>query len=291
MEKLVITAAVTGSLATRAHNVNIPYTPEEIARAAIESFEAGAAMVHLHMRDPKTGQPRQEADLYKEAITIIRKECDMIINTTTGGAPGMSFDERLQIIPTLASDPLTRPDMASFTTGSVNFGILSRSKREFVLNAVNYNPWNEMLRFADTMKENGVKPEVEIFELGHVNNATVLQEIEALDPPLHFQFVLGVLGALQSTIDNLFYLYNSIPKNASWSLCAVGLDIFKLAPTVIALGGHVRVGLEDCIFISEGVMAESNAQMAEKVVRMAKEMGREIASPQEARKIFHLNKQ
>jgi 3-keto-5-aminohexanoate cleavage enzyme len=289
MEKLIITAAVTGSLATRRQNPNIPYTPEEIARAAIESCEAGASMVHLHMRDPQTGQPKQEADLFKEAITIIRKECNMIVNTTTGGAPGMTFDERLEIIPALASDPITKPDMASFTTGSVNFGILSKKKREFVLNAVNYNPWAEMLRFADTMKENGVKPEVEIFEAGHINNALVLQDIEALEPPLHFQFVLGVLGALQSTIDNLVFLRNSIPKDASWSVCAVGLDIFKLAPTVIAMGGHIRVGLEDGIHVSDGVIAESNVQMVEKVSRIAREMGREIASPTEARKIYHLN--
>jgi 3-keto-5-aminohexanoate cleavage enzyme len=289
MDKLIITAAVTGSLTTRQLNPNIPYTPEEIAKAAIESWRAGAAVTHLHVRDPETGAPRQESELFGEAIQRIRAECDMIINTTTGGGPGMSFDERLGIIPALSGDKATKPDMASFTVGSVNFGILNRKKREFIHSSVNYNPWHEMKRFAETMTINRVKPEVEIFEAGHINNALVLQEIDALKPPLHFQLVLGVMGAMQSTVNNVVFLRNSLPASATWSLCAVGLDIYSIGPTVIALGGHVRVGMEDCLYVSKGMLAQSNAQLVEKMVRISKEMGREIATPQEARKILNLD--
>ena len=288
MDKLIITAAVTGSLTTRQNNPNIPYTPEEIARAAIDSCKAGAAMVHLHMRDPVTGAPRQDAELFAKAIRIIRKECDVIINTTTGGAPGMTFDERLAIIPALATDKETKPDMASFTVGSVNFGVLNRKRREFVLSAVNENPWTEMLRFAETMTKHGVKPEVEIFEAGHINNAKILQEIEALKPPLHFQFVLGVLGAMQSTIKNLIFLENEIPQGSTWSICSVGLDVYSIGPAAVALGGHVRVGMEDCLYVSKGVPAENNIQLVSKMIRIATEMGREIATPEEARKILSL---
>jgi 3-keto-5-aminohexanoate cleavage enzyme len=283
MDKLVITAALVGALTMRQQNPNVPYSTREIADAAVEAWNAGASMVHIHVRDPETGACLQSADLFSEVIDMIRSRCDLIINVTTGGAPGISVDERLAIVPELAAHPALRPEMASLNCGSLNFGLLSRKKREFILDDVQMNPWSAMLRFADTMKKCGVKPELEVYDTAMIHNATVLQSLDALVNPLHFSFVMGVLGGIQATVENLVFLKTSIPRDASWSVCAVGLPIYAVAPAAIAMGGHVRVGLEDCVHISPGVLASSSAQMVEKIVRVAGEMGREVAKPAEAR--------
>ncbi|HUL23136.1 MAG TPA: 3-keto-5-aminohexanoate cleavage protein [Thermodesulfobacteriota bacterium] len=288
MEKAIITAAVTGGLTTRQQNPNLPHTPNEIAKAAIDSYKAGAAIVHLHVRDPLTGERIHKVGLFKETIRIIRQECDMIINTTTGVGPDATLEERIAIIPELSADPKVKPEMASLNCGSLNFGMLNRKTREFILNDVQMNPWSSLLHFADTMKECGVIPELEIYDAGMINNALVLQSLDALSEPLHFQFVLGVLGGMQPTVENLVFLKSSIPQGATWSLCAVGLNIYSLGPAALAAGGNVRVGFEDCVHISKGVLAESNAQIVAKMARFAEEMGREIATPAEARKILNL---
>jgi len=289
MEKLIISVAVTGGLTTRQNNPNLPHTPQEIARAAIDSCRAGASIVHMHVRDPLTGERAHRAELFEEAIQIIRNECDLIINVTTGVGPDWPLEERIAVIPALAADPQVKPDMASLNCGSLNFGMLNRKKREFILNDVQMNPWTTLLHYADTMKECGVKPELEIYEAGMINNALTLQSLDALRPPLHFSFVLGVLGGMQATVENLVFLKNSIPHGSTWSICAAGgLNINTLAPVSIAAGGHVRTGLEDCIWISKGVLAQSNAQMVAKIAHMAEEMGREVATPAEARKILSL---
>jgi len=289
VEKLIITVAVTGGLTTRKQNPNLPQTPEEIARAAVDSWKAGASIVHLHVRDPLTGERAHRVELFKETIRIIRQESDMIINTTTGVGPNVPLEERIAIIPELSADPKLKPEMASLNCGSLNFGILNRKKREFILDDVQMNPWGSLLYFADTMKHYGVKPEIEIYEAGMINNAQVLLSLDALVEPLHFQFVLGVLGGIQATVDNLVFLKNSIPRNATWSVCAVGgLNIYNIGPVAIAAGGNVRVGLEDGVLIAEGVLAESNAQMVSKITHLSKEMGREVATPKEAKKILSL---
>jgi 3-keto-5-aminohexanoate cleavage enzyme len=289
MEKLVISAAVTGSLTTRDQNPNIPYTPQEIAHAAIDSCRAGASVVHLHVREPETGRPVQDIDLFKETIGLIRQECDILVNTSTGGGPGMTYDERIAIVPALSADSQLKPDLASLNAGSVNFGIINRKDQTLALDAVQTNPWSELMRFAKTMTAQGVKPEIEIYEAGMINNAKVLFEFDLLKAPLHFQFVLGVMGGLQPTVENLVFLKNAIPDGSTWSLCSVGLSIFSLGAAAIAAGGHIRVGFEDCVYIKKGEMAASNAQMVEKVVRMAKEMGREIATPADTKRILSLS--
>ncbi len=289
MDKLIITAAITGSLTTKEQNPSIPYTPEEIVSETVESWKAGASVVHLHVREPASGKPVQDVELFKKTIGLIRDKCDIVINASTGGGPGMSFSERLGIIPALCSEGKLKPEMASLNGGSLNFGILSKRQRKFVLDSVQVNPWGELLNFADTMTGHGVKPEVEIYEVGMINNAKVLCEIGALKSPIHFQFVLGVLGGMQSTPDNLLFLKNLIPPGSTWSLCTVGLDVFTLGPVAIAMGGNVRVGLEDCVHISSGVLAKSNAEMVAKIAKLSREMGREIASPGDARSILGLS--
>jgi 3-keto-5-aminohexanoate cleavage enzyme len=207
---------------------------------------------------------------------------------TTGVGPDTPLSERISVIPELSADPRVKPEMASLNCGSLNFGMLNRKTREFILNDVQMNPWASLLHFADTMKECGVIPELEIYDAGMINNALVLQSLDALSEPLHFQFVLGVLGGMQPTVENLVFLKSSIPQGATWSLCAVGLNIYSLGPAALAAGGNVRVGFEDCVHISKGVLAESNAQIVAKMARFAEEMGREIATPAEARKILNL---
>jgi 3-keto-5-aminohexanoate cleavage enzyme len=288
MEKTIITAAVNGAFTSKAQNPGVPYSPQEIARAAIDCAEAGASVVHMHVRDPLTGERAHKPEYFSEAIRLIRNECDIIINTTTGVGPDWPLQDRIAIIPALAADPSVKPEMASLNCGSINFGALDRKKRQFVLNDVQMNPWDIVLHYADTMKQWGVKPELEIYDAGMINNAIVLQSIDALKPPLHFQFVLGVLGGMQPTVDNIVFLKNSIPRDATWSLCVVGIGIYATAPVAIAAGGHVRVGLEDCTQISKGVLAESSAQIVAKIVRMSEEMGREVATPAEARRILSL---
>lgn len=286
MKKTIITAAITGSLISKEQNPNIPITPEQIANAAIESWKAGAAITHLHVRDPESGRPVQRADLFAEVITHIRKQSDVIINVSTGGGPGMTYDERIGIIPILANNPKLKPEIASLNAGSVNFGIYSMSKKRFILDSVQLNPWSELSRFGETMRKYGIKPEIEIYEAGMIHNAQILQEIGALGKTLHFQFVLGVMGAMQATVDNLIFLKNAIPVGSTWSVCAVGLDIFRVGAAAIACGGNVRVGLEDTIYSVGGKLAESNAALVTKIVSLTKMIGCDVASPNEARKIL-----
>jgi 3-keto-5-aminohexanoate cleavage enzyme len=288
LERLIITAAVTGSLVTQEQNPNLPVTPEQIARAAVDSADAGASIVHLHVRDPGSGAPVQDAALFSDVIARIRAESDVIINISTGGGPGMSYDERIGVIPSLAAQKGLCPELASLNAGSVNFGILSQSRREFIMDAVQVNPWPELKRFAETMLAHDVKPEIEVYEAGMINNAKVLESIEAIKEPLHFQFVLGVLGAMQATAENLVFLKGCLPEKATWSVCAVGLDIFKVGPVAIASGGHVRVGLEDTVYLAPGVKAKSNRELVEKIRAIAELMGRPLANPENARDILGL---
>lgn len=288
MEKLIITAAVTGSLVTPHQNPNLPVTPREIAMAAVESAEAGAAMVHLHVRNPENGQPVHDVTLFAEVIGLIRAQSDVIINISTGGGPDMDCDERIGVIPALAAHHGVEPEVASLNAGSVNFGIISQRTGQFVMSAVQVNPWPEIKRFAETMKIHGVKPEIEVYEAGMIHNARVLESIGALEAPLHFQFVLGILGAMQATAENLVFLKNSLPPEATWSVCAVGLGIFNMAALAIASGGHVRVGLEDTVFLAPGVKAKSNRELVTKIAELAQWIGRPLASPLEARRLLGL---
>jgi 3-keto-5-aminohexanoate cleavage enzyme len=290
MEKLIITAAVTGSITTRENNPNIPYTPEEIAQAAIESYEVGAAVVHLHVRELLTGKPVQDAVLFKKVIRLIRQKCDMIICVSTGGGPNMTYDERIQVIPILSAEPDTKPELASLNAGSLNFGVYSKKNNAFLLDNIQSNAWGEIIRFARIMGENGVQPEVEIYDAAMINNARLLVEMGVLKAPLHFNFVFGVIGGLQPTIENLAFLRTSAPQDSTWCVSAVGLDIFRIGPVAIASGGHVRVGMEDGTHVSKGRQAKSNAELVEKIARFCKEMDREVASVDEARRILHLPK-
>ena len=301
MEKLIITAAITGG-ASPAGNPYLPKTPQEQVKATLEVYEAGASVVHLHPRNPETGKGENRAIWYEEAIVPIREQCDIIVNVSTGGGTGRRVDGdwlyheipeesvkgRIGVIPELAKNPMSKPDLASFNAGSPVIDIYNRKKNEFLLKFVMVQSFPDMVNMAETMKTHGVKPEIECYDIGMINNAKVLSELGYIEEPIYFQCVMGVLGQIPATVDNLLYMVRSIPEGSPWSVCAVGLNEFPMTTMGMIMGGHVRVGFEDNIYLSEGVPAKSNAELVDKVVRIAKELGRDIATPQEARRILHL---
>lgn len=269
MDKLIITAAMVGAEVTRKNNPNLPLTPGEIASAAKECREAGASMIHLHVRDPQ-GNPTQDIAVFQETIRLIKDRCDIIVQVSTGGAVGMSADERIQPV-------RLRPEMATLSTGSVNFG-----PDIFV------NSYPNIEYFAQTMLDYGVKPEIEVFDTGMVDTAKRLIKKGLLKTPLHFDFVMGVPGGIAGTAENLVHLARLIPEGSTWSVAGVGYTQLPLAMMAIAMGGHVRVGFEDNVYYSRGIPAKSNAQLVERIARIAGEAGRETATPDEARRILGL---
>ena len=300
MEKLIITAAITGG-ASPEGNTYLPKTPKEQIQATVDAWNAGASVVHIHARNPETCKAEHRAPFFAEAIAGIKERCDIIVNCTTGGSgkrcdgdwlfnevPEESVKGRISVIPELCKDPRTKPDIASFNAGSPVIDIYSQSKDDFALKFVMVHTFPDMVYIANIMKECGVKPELECYDIGMINNCIFLRDIGALEGPLYFQCVLGVLGQIPATIDNLIHMHRSIPQGSPWSVCAVGLSEWPMATTAVLLGGHVRVGFEDNIYLSKKVQAKSNAEMVEKVVRIARELDREIASPEEARTILGL---
>jgi len=300
MEKLIITAAITGGSSPQG-NPYLPKTPKEQIQASVDAWNAGASIVHIHGRNPQTGESDHAAEFLGEAIAGIKERCDIVVNCTTGGTahrvdgdwlyreiPKESVKGRFSVISALCQHPHTKPDLASFNAGSPVIDIYSQSKDEFLLKFVMVHSFPDMVYGANLMKEWGVKPELECYDIGMINNCTFLQSIGALEAPLHFQCVLGVLGQIPATVDNLTYMARSIPQGASWSVCAVGLSEWPMITAGMLLGGNVRVGFEDNIYLSKEIKAKSNAEMVEKAVRIAKELDREIATPDEARKILKL---
>lgn len=267
MDKLIITAALTGAEVTRKEQPNLPLTPDEIAEAAFEAYKAGAAMVHVHARD-REGNPTQDYEVYKEIKEKIEAKCPVIFQPSTGGAVWHSPEERLQPVE-------LKPEMATLSCGTCNFG------SDVFMNSEEY-----MEKFAKRMKELGVKPEIEVFEKGMINNALKLVKKGLVDTPLHFDFVMGVPGAITAELRDLLYLVESIPSGSTWTVAGIGRFELPLATAAITLGGHVRVGFEDNVYYSKGVLAKSNAELVERVVRLAKELGREVATPDEAREIL-----
>ncbi|WP_425446200.1 3-keto-5-aminohexanoate cleavage protein [Dethiothermospora halolimnae] len=271
MEKLIITAALTGAEVTREQQPNLPLSPEEIAEAAYEAYKAGASIVHVHARD-KDGNPTQDYEVYKEIKEKIEEKCPVIFQPSTGGATWHTPEERLQPVK-------LSPEMATLSCGTCNFG------PDVFMNSQEY-----IDEFATEMKTMGVKPEIEVFERGMINNAKRLVKKGLVDAPIHFDFVMGVPGAITGEIRDLLYMVESIPEGSTWTVAGIGRYELPLATTAIMLGGHVRVGFEDNIYYKKGELAKSNAQLVERISRLAEELGREVATPEEARKILGIKK-
>ncbi len=271
MDKLIITAAICGAEVTKDHNPAIPYTVEEIGREAEAAYKAGASIIHLHVREDD-GTPTQDKARFKLCMDEILKRCpDVIIQPSTGGAVGMTDLERLQ--PTELG-----PEMATLDCGTLNFG----GDEIFI------NTENTIKNFGKIMIERGIKPEVEVFDKGMIDYAIKYAKQGFIKEPMHFDFVLGV--QMSASARDLAFMVDSIPAGSTWTVAGIGRHEFPMAAIGMAMGGHVRVGFEDNVYLSKGVLAKSNGELVEKVVRIANELGREIATPDEARQILGLKK-
>ena len=269
-DDLIITVAPCGAETMRSHSPAVPFTPAEIAEEAGRAFDAGARMVHVHAR-LDDGTPTQDAGRYRETVAAIRDQApELIIQVSTGGAIGMSAEERLG---SLAAEP----DMASLTCGTVNFG-----------KGIFENPAPLMLDFAHAQLDAGVKPELEIFDAGHLDNARWLIDKAPLTGPQHYDLVLGVPGGLAATPANVTMLASRLPAGSTWSATGIAAGFLPVVTTALAMGGHVRCGLEDQVEVEPGVLATSNADLVARVVAIAKLLGRTPASPARARQILSL---
>lgn len=275
MEKLIITAAICGAEVTKENNPNIPYTVGEIGKEAEFAYKAGASIIHLHVREDD-GTPTQNKERFRVCIEEIKTRCpDIIVMPSTGGAVGMSNEERLQPIYIKPS-----PEIASLDCGTMNFG----GDEIFV------NTENTIRFFAEEMNKQRIKYELECFDKGMIDTALRLHAKGYIRDPMHFNFMLGVIGGINASVRDLTFLVHSIPDNSTYSVGAIGRFEFPMISVAMIMGGHVRVGFEDNIYISKGKMAKSNGELVEKAVRIARELGRDIASPDEARKTLGLNK-
>ena len=271
MDKLIISCCICGAEVTKENNPAVPYTVEEIAREAKSAYDAGAALIHLHVRWDD-GTPTQDKGRFQECVDAIRKVCpDVIIQPSTGGALGMTDLERLQ-----STEITPTPEMATLDCGTCNFG----GDEIFI------NTDNTINNFGDIMKERGIKPECEVFDKGMIDLALKAAKKGHIDYPIHFDFVLGV--QMTATVRDLVYMATSIPAGCTWTATGIGKTAWDIAAATIAMGGHVRVGFEDNVYMSKGVLAKSNGEMVERVVQMAKLMNREVATPAEARQILGL---
>ena len=272
MEKLMITVGITGSRITRKQTPYIPILPEEIARSGIEAWKAGASVLHVHVRDPKTELGTQDVSIFREVVDRIRGETDALLCLTTSGIPGRNFpiSERLQSL-------TLKPELASFDAGSINMG-----------ENVFLNPQEFLDALAKETLATGIKPELEVFDAGMVYTCIRYLEKGLLKPPPHFQFVLGTPNGMPATAKSLVFLTEIIPQGSTWSVIGTGAGQLQMAMIGMAMGGHVRVGLEDNIYYSRGVLARTNAELVERVARIAREYGREVATPLDARRILSL---
>ncbi|MBW2368354.1 MAG: 3-keto-5-aminohexanoate cleavage protein [Deltaproteobacteria bacterium] len=298
MSKTVITAAITGAIHTPTMSPHLPITPKQIADEAVRAHEAGAAVAHIHVRNPETGMPAPSLELYEEVVSDVKSRCDMILCLTTGGAPGMTTEQRLSTVTRF------NPELGSFNFGSLNFGLFGLAKKydqwqfdwETQLLAsteenVFTNTFKTMKEFSRAFKECNTKPELEIYDVGMINNAAYMISEGHLDAPVYIQFVMGILGGIPATLDNLVFLHRTAKDllgDFNWSVCAAGRAQMPICTGSLVMGGNVRVGMEDSLYIEKGRLAKSNAEQVEKIVRIARELGTEPASPDEARQILGL---
>jgi uncharacterized protein (DUF849 family) len=298
MEKRIITAAITGAIHTPGMSDHVPVTPDEITDEAVRAYEAGAAVAHIHARNPETGQPSSDINLFREIAAKIKSRCNMVVCITSGGSLTMSIEERLRIIPTL------KPELASLNCGSLNFALhplLYKYKnfkfeweREYLTGTEDLifpNTFKSLREFSKAFDENNVQPELEIYDTGMINNVAFMLGNGQLKKPVYIQFVMGILGGIPATANNLIHLRNTARESIGdfvWSVCAAGRHQFNMCSLSLLLGGNARVGLEDNLYLEKNVIAKSNGAQVEKIVRIARELGIEPATPDEARKILCL---
>lgn len=298
MNKRIITAAITGSIHTPTMSPYLPITPEQIIDEILAVHEAGGTVCHVHVREPETGQPVTDLGIFKEIATTVKSKCDIILCLTTGGGLGMSTAERVKTVTTLS------PELASFNAGSVNFALFHAMERwkewkyewepkylgmteDFIFS----NTFKTLREFSETFNKHNTKPELEVYDSGMINNIAHLIERGHLKKPVYIQFVMGVLGGITPSPENLAFLVDYARRligDFEFSVCVAGRAQFPICTQSLLLGGHVRVGLEDNLYLEKGVMAKSNAEQVAKIIRIARELGIEPATPNEGREILGL---
>src|SRR2546421_6580070 len=280
--RVVISAALTGVLATRDLCPAIPYTPQEIAEEAKRAADAGAAIVHIHARSPEGG-PEWGVETFALILSEVRARTDVIVNFSTG-AVGVRPEERVAHIREL------RPEIGALNMGSMNYAIYSEKKKAFYHDYVFANPFKDIQFFLEAMNGAGVRPELECFDTGHIGNTAPLIDMGILWPPYQFSLVMGVLGGIPGTPRHLVNQVDTLPADSHWQVIGIGLKQWALVAAAISMGGNVRVGLEDNFYVEEGKMARGNGELVEKAARLVHDLGRDVATVDEARKILCLKR-
>jgi len=298
MDKFIVTAAVTGAIHTPTMSSHLPVTPDQIVDDALKSHEAGAAVVHIHVRDPETGRPSADPELFGEILANIKSRCDVVVCTTTGGGFGQTTEERVRVVKTFS------PELASLNAGSLNFALfpildkIEAFKKDwesqYLAMSEDFifpNTFKTLREFSQHFAEENTRPEFEIYDAGMLSNLAFLIDRGWVKTPVYLQFVLGILGGMQATVNNLVFLYNSareIIGDFKWSVCAAGKEQFLMCNLALLMGGYTRVGLEDNLYLEKGVMAKNSGEQVAKIIRIGKEHGLVPATPDEARDILNL---
>ena len=297
--KVIVSCAVTGSINVPSQSPHLPITPEQIIENCLGAAEAGASSMHVHVRDPKTGQPTMDLDLFKEVCQEVHSKSDVVINITTGGAPTMTPEERMVGVKKF------RPELASINMGSFNFGLfpvmdkiteykfdweedyLERSKDNIFKNT-----FYDQERIFKIMEDNGTKPEMECYDVGHLYNTAYWADKGVLKPPFWLQLIFGIMGAIQPSVANLVHMKNTADslfgKDYIWSTLAAGRFEYNLCTTGVIMGGHARVGMEDNLYLGKGRLAKNNAEMVEKMVQIIRLLDHEPNTPRETREMLKL---
>lgn len=299
--KRIISCAITGSIHTPSMSPYLPITPDQIAQNAIDAAAAGAAIVHIHARNPETGQPSADINLYGEIISKIKaKNQEVIICITTGGGAGMTVEQRTAVVPEF------KPELASMNAGSINWGLFPVKDKikefkfpwegqmlDMTRNFVFENTFGAMEKVCNIMQQNGTKPELEVYDVGHLYNIAYMIQAGTIKLPITMQFVTGILGGISSTPYDIMNLHTTAERlfgsgNYAWSVIGAGKAEYPAAMLALVLGGHVRVGLEDNLYVSKGKMAKNNAELVAKMARIMSELDLEPATPSEARTLLNL---
>jgi uncharacterized protein (DUF849 family) len=276
----IITCALSGVVANRAQCPAIPYTPEEYAAEAKRAWEAGAAAVHIHARTP-AGDPSYEVADYRAIHQAVTAACPIAINFSTG-AVGVSTEQKIAPVREL------KPALAALNMGSMNYAKYHPERKDFVFEFVFSNPFSEIMALITGMNAVGTRPELECFDAGHLANSYPLIDMGLLTPPFQYSFILGVVGGIPPTVPALAYLVGALPQRAEWEIICISHQQWRMVAAACALGGNVRVGLEDNFYVAPGQMARSNGELVEKAARMIRDQGREVASVEECRQRLEL---
>ena len=300
MSKVIISCAVTGAIHTPSMSAALPITPEEIARSSIEAAEAGAAIIQLHARDPETGEPTPDPGVFMRFLPVIKQATDAVVNITTGGGMNMTVDDRL------AAPLVAKPEMCSLNMGSMNFNISNAGGRvkewkhaweqPYLARTDDHifrNTFRDVARITEALgKGHGTRFEFECYDVGHLYNLAYMLDRKAVEPPLFVQTIFGILGGIGAEPRNLLFMRETADrlfgKDYVWSVLAAGRHQMGFCTMAGVMGGNVRVGLEDSLYIGKGRLAASNAEQVAKIRRILEELSLEIATPAEARAILHL---